>query len=833
MTRAGRCYIGAVTVLGVAGLIYSLAAIARLPLDPRILPLALLTIAAGFYPVRVPGLTATIYLSETFFFAIVLLFGGELAAVLMALDGLLISRRRKHDRFYWVLFNLGEPVISVLAASAAFYTLYGGPPMATMAVRSFGDVLLPTAAMASAYFLSNGGLTALAMRFESGALPYGLLRRMLTWLSLNYFGGASVALLLAYSWETLSLRTLAFGVPVVVLFWLMYKTWKERATEAERHLSEQKDLAERHLHELHENYMQAVAVIAVAIDGIHEETHDHVRRVRHYALRLAKHLGITDKSELLAIELAALLHDIGKLRVPERIWHKPGRLTSREYEQIKGHAAFGADLLGNVPFLQPAKPIVRHHHENWDGSGYPDKLKGAEIPLGARILALADGYDALTDDREYRKAYPAEQALAIIRDCRGKMYDPAIADAFFDLHDELVAEVEALGKGVQRATPAEPPAETRTEKAAEMAADGHIERPEDASSVAAPAPGAKPGELSAALLALSDLAGVSAGHTALEDLAAALGARVRQAVPCDLVVFYLCDEVTDDLKIVHGAGTGMEALRGLRLRAGEGLSGWVAANQTTIVNSSGALDFGERRHAMPVPLESALATPLCAGETVVGVLTLYAAGREAFTIQHRQVVEFVARQIGPAIEAAISSERKRMASLFDAQTGLPNEKYLERVLESSLYGRQSDGPKPGVLLLTDAGPSREKAGPRAAAGAAASSARLLGLATTCRMVVRVTDLVFRTGPDEVAILMTDGTPETMACVARRIAEAMGGDAREGDDSQAGRQSGERDDTGIEAAFAIFPEDAAEPAGLLSAARAQRVQTRIASQARTA
>ena len=234
-------------------------------------------------------------------------------------------------------------------------------------------------------------------------------------------------------------------------------------------------------------------------------------------------------------------------------------------------------------------------------------------------------------------------------------------------------------------------------------------------------------------------------------------------MPCDLLVFYLRDRVSDDMVAAHAAGAGSEVFKGLRLKSGEGLSGWVAVNTLTIMNSSGALDLADRRERLPLALESALATPLCAGDDVVGVLTLYSAVRNSFTTEHQQVVEFAARQIGPALERALSFEQERMASLFDAETGLPNEKYLERVLASAMYCRRADGLRPGLLTLQTAN----------GGGGHAPAGLVLRLAATSRMAVRVTDLVFRTGEREFTILMADTTADAMATVARRVTEAMG------------------------------------------------------------
>lgn len=156
----------------------------------------------------------------------------------------------------------------------------------------------------------------------------------------------------------------------------------------------------------------------------------HGNRVRQYALALAAETGITDASTIAALDSAALLHDIGKLGIPDTVLHKAGLLTFEEYELVKRHVVIGADMLSAMDFPGPLALFVRHHHENWDGTGYPDRLRGEHIPLGARVLSIADCYDALTSDRPYRPALPHARAISMIADARGTMYDPAIADAF-------------------------------------------------------------------------------------------------------------------------------------------------------------------------------------------------------------------------------------------------------------------------------------------------------------------------------------------------------------------------------------------------------------------
>lgn len=780
MTRSARFFIAGVGTTGVAALAYSVYRLVQTPLDYRVLVLAVLTWASGSFAVRVPGVPATIYVSEAFFFTLVLVFGWAPAAVCMAIDGLLISVRRRHREPYRIIFNIAEPTVSVLAASSVFYFLYGGPPLAMApAIRpSLGTTLLPVACMAAVYFLFNSGLTAIAVASETKTSPYRVWREHFMWLSLNYFGGASVALLLALNWQNLNIA-LGVVVPLVVISWFTFKTSMDRVEDANDHLTE-----------LNRLYLSTVETLAMAIDAKDQITHGHIRRVQCYAIGLAKALGVEDAREIRAIEAAALLHDMGKLAVPEHILNKPGKLTPSEYDRIKLHASVGAQILSAIDFPYPVVPIVRHHHENWDGTGYPDGLRGNDIPLGARIMAIVDCYDALTSDRPYRPALSDEEALGIIEARKGTMYDPVVTDAFVKVHAELAPEANAPGRdssAFQELLHTPPPAPAAVETT-----------------------GSASGEVSATLLAVSDLAADLAGQTTVEDLGAALGFRIRQTVPCDMIVFYLRDPVSDDLIAVHASGAASEALKGLRLESGQGLSGWVAVNRTTIVNSSGALDLADRQRFLPGSFDSSLAAPIFAGDIVVGVLTLYAHLRDAFTGEHQQVVEFAARQIGPALERALSFEQDRLASLFDAETGLPNESYLERVLASAVYrGGHAGGPKPGILVIGHGERMQGDLLANANGPRPASADAVLRLAATARTAVRVTDLVFRTGGNEVAILMADCTAGTMASVAKRVTDAM-------------RDAGRADAAAsLDWAFALFPDHAADPDDLLRAARSRR------------
>src|SRR6476660_887251 len=163
-------------------------------------------------------------------------------------------------------------------------------------------------------------------------------------------------------------------------------------------------------------------------------------------------MGVTDSAQIKAVEAAALLHDMGKLAVPEYILNKPGPLTTAEFDKMKLHASVGADILSAIAFPYPVVPIVRHHHENWNGTGYPDKLAGADIPIGARILSVVDCFDALTSDRPYRPRLSDAEALRILNERRGTMYDPLIVDTFIQVHTDIAPVDDYVSLGKESAT---------------------------------------------------------------------------------------------------------------------------------------------------------------------------------------------------------------------------------------------------------------------------------------------------------------------------------------------------------------------------------------------
>lgn len=212
---------------------------------------------------------------------------------------------------------------------------------------------------------------------------------------------------------------------VTIITWVASDRLENAVTQIE---SLNTDLQARN-QELQASYETTLEGWSHALDLRDKETEGHTLRVTELTLRIARAMGFSAE-QLVHVRRGALLHDIGKMGVPDQILHKPGPLTEEEWRSMKRHPELAYELLSPIQYLAPALDIPHYHHEKWDGTGYPDGLKGEEIPLAARIFAVVDVYDALTSDRPYRASWSKEQALAYIRSEAGRHFDPTVVDIF-------------------------------------------------------------------------------------------------------------------------------------------------------------------------------------------------------------------------------------------------------------------------------------------------------------------------------------------------------------------------------------------------------------------
>src|SRR5206468_3910867 len=220
----------------------------------------------------------------------------------------------------------------------------------------------------------------------------------------NFFGSAAAAGLVYVFYQHADVPLFILSVPIAIVLYLLHSFYNQKYRQASGHIQE-----------LNKLYLQTIETMATVVDAKDRYTHGHIRRVQVYGTELARCMGITDENQLMAMQAGALLHDIGKIAIPEYILNKPASLTESEYDKMKLHPVIGANMLKNIDFPYPVLPLVRSHHERWDGNGYPDRLSGEEIPLSARILSLVDCYDALTTNRPYRSPMPRLQIIDLFQ----------------------------------------------------------------------------------------------------------------------------------------------------------------------------------------------------------------------------------------------------------------------------------------------------------------------------------------------------------------------------------------------------------------------------------
>jgi diguanylate cyclase (GGDEF)-like protein/putative nucleotidyltransferase with HDIG domain len=734
MTGLGRNYLTAVIVCGAAIVLDSLVELGTSVVHLQWFILAGLTLLTGSFTVRIPGITARFSVSETFVFAAALLFGPAAATVIVLLDTLVISlwQRSTTDR---VLFNAAAPSIAIWTATTSFYWLAGIQPLSVAPQKTILSIVPALLVMAAIYFLLNTWLIAWAVALEKHTSAFRVWQKSFSWLSLNYFSGASVAaLLLPYlnaEEESGFVRIIAILLPLLLVSYITLRTGLGRVNDANRHLSE-----------LNKLYLSTIETLAMAIDAKDQITHGHIRRVQSYAVGLANAMGIADELHIKAVEAAALLHDMGKLAVPEYILNKPGPLTPAEFEKMKLHASVGADILSAIDFPYPVVPIVRHHHESWDGSGYPDGLKGTDIPIGARILSVVDCFDALTSDRPYRPRLSDKDALRILMERRGKMYDPLVVDTFARLHAELTPVISAK--------PSESLAAITD--AAAMPRGQLIARTEPLDDIAAS---------SEETLTLFTLARELTGRMSVAEIGDVLLQHLRRLVPLSLSVLYLYDEETTDLVASHISGENGDRIHGLRIPLGERLSGWVGANRQSIRNSDPILDFGEMARSMTPRVRSCLSMPLIDADRVVGVLSLYAKSSNAFTEDHQRLVEVVARQVSPLLQRSMEYALSSVRPFRDPLTALPSIDHLRQLADEK--NQLADLPTPTTLIYIHVNESKHINLNR---GVADQSLR--EVVQQLRSCLRVADVLFRLESNEFAVLLLQTDRDTASMIAQRM-----------------------------------------------------------------
>jgi putative nucleotidyltransferase with HDIG domain len=503
--------------------------------------------------------------------------------------------------------------------------------------------------LALAYFCANTFPIAVIIGLTEGKRILSVWRNY-RWTLAYYTIGASMAWVIgtlphSIQWE--------FPIICLPLVYLVHRSNRSHLAQMEQERT--------HMQAINGLHLRTIEALALAIDAKDHTTHDHLQRVQLYATEIGKDLGLSEQ-ELEALTAAAVLHDIGKLAVPESIISKPGKLTRSEFEKMKIHPVVGAEILERVEFPYPVVPIVRSHHEKWDGSGYPYGLRGEEIPIGARILSVVDCLDALASDRQYRRALPLDEAMAKVASEAGTAFDPKVVRALQSRYREL----EARAKTTE--TPAPPPlsVDIKITRGSAPAAGFEAEAPAIVASQTNPVAQARANRRKQDEL-MPDMPTAGLCSLQWEEALTVASLRIRRMISYDALALCACED--DFVRAKFVAGQDRSELESLTVRQGEGLVGWVAEVGKPILNGNPAVEPGYAKSDRTPGLSSALALPLVNAGRVVGVVALYRRERDAFAAH--ELVSLL--ELCPALASLILEADEPANNLLEMATSIQRD----------------------------------------------------------------------------------------------------------------------------------------------------------------
>ncbi len=432
---------------------------------------------------------------------------------------------------------------------------------------------------------------------------------------------------------------------------------------------------QRRRHEADELYLPAVEALALAVEAKDSVSSAHLKRVQRYSVEIAKALNCTEE-EIRALEFGALLHDIGKIAIPEVLLTKPGKLSPQEFSQMAVHPQVGAEILSVVDFPFPVADLVLCHHENWDGTGYPRRLKGEQIPLTARILSVVDCFDALTSDRPYRPAMSVERAVDIIKTRRGKAFEPKVTDTLLEILPRMDAEFRRERERESakrrrfkfpRAIEAEQTSLTYEERIASLKQTRPVARQRSRAD-----------DLTSWYRLISTLGSTLPPQRILDFLLPML----RERMPVDEMAVFLADR--SGLRPIYCTGPKADLLRNLHVPIGDSPTGWVAGHGETLLNGNPMRECGDLgTMAWLLGLNSVLVAPLWEAGRAVGTINLYSKESAIYSHEHAAILE----RLTPTLGGVLLSSGVYPISNYsgvDSLTGLPNASQILTYLSSEV-----------------------------------------------------------------------------------------------------------------------------------------------------
>jgi len=685
-----------------------------------------------------------------------------------------------------VLFNVCGMMANATALTyLTYYSLVG----------RFGSnkpILLMVSALM--FFFANTLPISIVIALTEGKSSRKVWSECYFWSFPYYLVGAAAVGLVGIINRSAGWQTSLLVLPLIYWVYRSYRLYLGRL-EAEK---DRVEVEKRHVEQIASLNMRTIEALALAIEAKDHTTHTHLQRVRTYAVEVAKELNLAEE-QIEALRAAALLHDIGKLAVPEQIINKPGKLTPEEFEKMKVHPLVGAEILDRVAFPYPVAPIVRAHHERWDGTGYPEGLAGEGIPIGARILAAVDCLDALASHRQYRPALPLSEAMAKVKEKSGTWFDPKIVTIL----ESRYIELERMAQMAEDTAVAGLSRTVRVERGLAPAAGfertepthGPIDNADFLTSIASARQEAQ------TMFELSQDLGVS---LSLSETLSVLSMRLRRMIPFDSIAVFVNRNGWLLPELVSGEN--FRALSSLKIRVGEGLCGWVAENSRPIVNGNPQVEAGYSNDPVKhtTLLQSALVVPLEGLNGVVGVLAMYQTNRDAFTPDHLRILLAVASKVALSVENALKYQQAESSATTDYLTGLPNARSLFVHLAQEVARCRRMKSSLAVLLCDIDGFKQIND----SFGHLEGDKLLREFTTRLKDVCRGYDYVARMGGDEFVITAPGLTPEAAKEKAERLNQAA---------IESGRHVCGRDVITLSVGMAFCPEDGYDVERLLAEA----------------
>jgi diguanylate cyclase (GGDEF)-like protein/putative nucleotidyltransferase with HDIG domain len=758
----------------------------------RFLIYLVLAIATSGMKVGFPGVTGTI--SVNFVFTMLGLI--ELRTpetMILAIAGIAMQtcwHSKGRVKPVHLFFNTTSIALAALAAA----WIYHQPWFVTVPEGE----LLRLELAGAAYFVLNIFPLAIVIALTEEQDIRTTIRSFCDWTLVYYLVGVSVAEVVHRTTDKVGwVFTLALLPPM----YLIYRSYRVYFGKIEQDKAHAESMAALHL--------RTIEALATAIEAKDECTGDHLRRVQVYSLELGKKLGLSS-DEVYALQAASILHDIGKLAVPDYIISKPGKLTPDEFEKMKVHTVVGAEILEQVAFPYPVAPIVRSHHEKWDGSGYPDGLKAESIPIGARILSAVDCLDALASDRQYRRALPLDEAMEYVAGLAGRSFDPQVVEIL----QANYREFERLAQD----TP------LRNHKLSKDLIVSRGEAPDAGyeKSASTPAGVTDGGKTQADFIATArqemrvivDLAMDLNKSLRMEDVLTILAGRLKQLAPYDCLAIYVRERSV--LRARYTTGLSSQIFASLEIPVGQGLSGWVIENGKAIVNGNPAVEPGYAEASGDTGVfNSALSIPLGDGlDKFSGVLTLYHADKDAYTADHLRMLLAVKGDIARAVDGAIRFQQAQEGTVSDPLTGLPAKAAFLAYLQNEATVQR----KPLTLLLFDIDDFRLV---NEVFGRHSGDELLKQVSNILRNNSRTGDYIARAGSDEFVLLLAGARPEDQAGKIDQLNRLV---------SEACHKLCGLESSGLSAGVACFPENGGDAGSLVTFAEQALLRAKSARRA---